>query len=534
MASASNCALDLTYLLEEESAKKSLRWSKSGAPLKHRQFIVFEGLGTSETVGAFNNSIENCLAAILGRVLFRKVDGCFVPYREMLHASGAFLSLIANFENDLVPLLPSAAPIALDSFPGLYVGRKRRNYEQALEEFNSVGFRKSQSHIKMFLKYEKDVRTLKPERIPRVISPAGFVYLLLTGSYVKEVEEKIYHSINEMFGYPVVAKGINYDDLASMVVTNWTEYIDPASIDLDVSKMDQSISKEMLSWVHSIIGRCFVGVERSFILEMLSYSLNPIVSGRADNGWFKYRVEGTLTSGQMFTSLTGVLVICGILYQFCRSYRLRLINCGDDCSLFGELADIRRIPKMLVPLFKAVGMTIELGPVNRILEKLEFCQIHVLRDVHTYRSVRNLSAILSKDTVCLEKIVVPHKLAAWARSVAKGGLACFGGIPIIQNLYSCLLRSHDAYLKTAKLSKRQGKRMRQYEHQRYLDYTTWGAPMTYRSSVPSDTLRISFEQAFGVTPVDQLAMEAYYDNFLFHFEKPCERDVLETAFSLFI
>lgn len=534
MANASECTLDLASLLDHESVQKSLRWSKSGAPVRRRQFIVFEGVGTSEVVGAFNNSIENCLAAILGRVLFRKFNGNYIPYREMIHVSGAFISLITCFNNDLEPILPMAAPIALDLFPGLYVGRKRRNYEQALKEFNEVGFKPSQAHIKMFLKYEKDVRTLKPERIPRVISPAGFVYLLLTGSYVKSVEERIYECVNELFGYKVVAKGVNYNTLANMIADNWNSYANCCSIDLDVSKMDQSITVEMLTWVHTIISKCFSSDERDYVFGLLSFSRRPIVKGRADNGKFKYKVIGTLTSGQMFTSLTGVLVVCGILYRFCKDNNLRLINCGDDCTLYGEKGDIKASYAKLEKLFLKAGMIVEIGKPQDSLEGSEFCQIRVVQDGTVYRSVRNVKAVLSKDSVCLDRIVVPHKLAAWCRSVAKGGLASFGGIPVLQNLYKCMLRSYDNFVCTAKLSKRQSKRMRQYEVSRDGQYAIWGFDLTHEFTECSDSMRLSFENAYGVSPVDQLLLEEYYDNLMINFVIPEEREVLETALSLFL
>lgn len=493
-----------------------------------------EGLGTSEVVGAFDNSLQNCLTAIVGRVLFRKVDGKYCPLRSLIPKSGIFDIELKRFEDDLTPLLPIAAPIALDSFPGLYVGRKRKVYEQALETFRSVGFSPSDAHIRMFLKYEKDIRDLKPDRIPRVISPAGFVYLLLVGVYIKACEEEIYHAINNVYGYRVVAKGVNYSDLGDMYSKAWKHYDDPVSYDLDVEKLDASICQEALLWVFNIIGKCFHGEDRRTILNLLRYQLRSIVKGRADDGWFSYKVEGTLTSGQMNTSLTGVLLVCAILHKVCVKYNLILINCGDDCTLVGQRRQTKGLEVYLVKRFRKFGMLITLSKMNTNLEGIQFCQTQPVYTPKGYRAVRCLHGALTKDAVSLDKLTEPHRIAAWCRSVGMGGLATHGGIPVLQNFYRMYVRSYDNFMNTANLSRRQVKRMDRLVTLETATWANWGRPMEEEYTPCDNATRLSFEMAFGVPPHEQLILEKFYDDFEISFVRPVERDLIPNNLSLFL
>lgn len=512
----------------------TLRYHKSGAPLRQRQFIVFDKLGTSETVGAFDNSLSNCMAAIIGRVLFRKVDGSYVHTYKMIPSEDVYRKELMSYSKGLKQFLPEAAPIALESFPGLYSGRKKANYVRALEEFRRVGFKPSHAHIRMFLKYEKDIRSLKPERIPRVISPAGFVYLLLTGVYIKAVEHAIYDAINELYGYFVVAKGINYDRLAEVVTEAWESYVDPAGVDIDVEKLDASISASGLAWTHDILGSCFTGIERKILMDLLKYQLKSTVKGRADDGWFKYKIKGTLTSGQMNTAAVGVLIVTGILYEVCKIFKLKLVNCGDDCSLIGERKDIKRALPYMKSRFRKFGMLITSGEIYTEVETLEFCQMHIMRVDDKWRAVRNVAAILTKDSVCIENLRVTHKVAAWAASVAQGGLANFGGIPVIQNFYRCFLRSYNFYMQQTKLSYRQRKRMKNYIYDKSNERIEWGDPLCYVFNPVTEETRLSFNKAFNITPSNQIALEHYYDELLVNFDVDRFREVVPTFLSLLL
>jgi hypothetical protein len=244
-------------------------------------------------------------------------------------------------------------------------------------------------------------------------------------------------------------------------------------------------------------------------------------------------VKGTLTSGQMNTSLVGVLLVTGILYKVVKTYNLRLENCGDDCSLFGERQVMKGIRQTLVDRFSEFGMVITMSDINLEIERVEFCQTRCIFDGYKYRAVRCIEAALSKDAVCIDYTQTPHRIASWSRSVALGGLASFGGIPVIQSYYKCLIDSYNNFLETSQLSRRQQKRMRKFSKRRINDYSNWEpANNSYEYGPINHVTRLSFEVAFGITPVNQELLEQYYENKLIDFKVPSIRDPVPNALSL--
>jgi hypothetical protein len=152
---------------------------------------VLAGMATSLACGAFVSCIYNCVLAILYRVLFRKVPLLgYVSIDDLVPDLDVNVEL-KQFSNLVKSFLSFSAPMSYESFIDELVGSKKMVYQQALDQFKLRGFIPSDAWIGMFIKFEKDIRELKPNRIPRAISPAGFVYLLLTGVYVKAVEKLI-------------------------------------------------------------------------------------------------------------------------------------------------------------------------------------------------------------------------------------------------------------------------------------------------------------------------------------------------------
>lgn len=528
----------------------------SGAPKKPRKLIAFEGFAT-ECVLGFVSTVHNVSCAIVKRVLTRNVPAVFyqnwlldnkmeckdeverveleialakegnlyVDTESIIPVQGVFSYEINDaFVALLTHLSADSASVAFDEFIGKYSGLRKQSYIDAWESYKKLGFVPSMAHIRAFIKFEKDLRELKPGRIPRVISPAGYVYLLLTGVYIRAVEDKIYHAINSMFGYTVVAKGLNYDALAELTEENWNSFSDPIFIDLDVEKLDASIFQEALRWSHKVVASCFPSGEREHIMRLLSYQLTSVVRGRTSDGHFSYKVKGTLTSGQMNTSLVGVLVVTSMLHKICQGRRARLTNMGDDCRIIVERAMSKGMVEEIRELFMRVNMfiTVESGDV---LCKSQFCQTQTIDTGSGKRTVRIPHAAINKDSVCLDDIRVPHKLAAWMLAVGQGGLATHGGIPVFDAFYRCMVRNATNYLKSAKLSKRQFRRVAQFTlKKKFLD---WSIGLNYTKSRVNEESRVGFFHAFDIVPVSQQLLEDHYNSLVINFDSVRDRELIK-------
>jgi len=501
-----------------------------------------EGFGQPHGVRAFQSTIHNFALAITRRVLTRKIPisfkaseeqlkGMVIEGKNMIVDTERFVPKSGIFECEMNPVFklfaerlePTSACIAYDQFIGKYAGPKKLNYLEANEIRKREGFKPSHAHIRAFIKYEKDCRELKPDRIPRVISPAGFVYLLETGIYITPVEEKIYEAINMIFGYRVVAKGLNYDTLADLTVGHWRSFLDPVFIDLDVEKLDASIFPEALKWTHSIVSLCYPKGERDRIMELLAYQLQSIVKGRANDGSFSYRVRGTLTSGQMNTSLVGVLVVTSILYPLCKRFNIKLVNMGDDCRLIMERRVMPGLGRLINERCAKFCMIVTMDKGDNLF-KTQFCQTQLIETAKGIRTVRILKSAISKDSTCIDDIRVPHKLAAWMLAVGQGGLATHGGLPIFDAFYRCMVRNAHAYFKKAKLSKRQLRRVAQFTLKR--KFIDWAADLDFSKERVCDVSRVGMFKTFGVTLCNQAMIEQHFDKLVFDFGKFHDRTML--------
>jgi len=484
---------------------------QSGALVRPRQFHVLDGLGTSKTVGAFNNSLENVIAALVLRLFYRKINGVYLPTYSTYPPNDR-----ANMLNEYNRLLRvevdgCAAPIPWDQYPGLYSGRKRQVYEQAFAKLFSVGLEDTDSHIRMFLKFEKDIRSDKVDRVPRLISPSQPPYLLATGCYIKPVEEQIYHAIDRVYGYPVVTKGMNYVDLAAVIAEDWDCYTNPCSIDLDVAKLDASVYSGLLAKNHELIASCYI--EKNDVMKLLSKQLVSIVKGKTSDGSFAYKMEGSLSSGQVNTSLVGVHVCTGILYDVCRKYQIRLKNAGDDNKLTMQWkgpAHDKIVRGALVSAFFEHGMVVTMEPTVFEIEQSVFCKTQLVWVNGSYQSIREPVNAMTKDAVCIDRIEAPHLKAAWALAVADGGISCHGGVPIMQDFYVCMRREATRYLRSLKLAKRQRRKVNGFKLKSWEDrFFNEKLGRKYVENLETKT-RLSFYLATGIPPSHQQLLEKYY------------------------
>lgn len=496
---------------------------------KQRQYTTITGLTTGLGVVCFDNTITNCAKAIHGRVLTRQVRGIrrsvmsFVPYFEEYNVGKSIferkfddkgLKKLVKFSNELKGFLSIVAPLSRVSFADNYGGRKKERYLAASKLFEERGIIAKDFVIKCFIKYEKG---FDQSKIPRVISPAGDVALVEIGRHVRPHEHVIYEALNAMMGYTVVAKGLNYDQLATVRKEAWDSFEDPVAFDLDVEKLDASVLVYLLKWVHEIELACHTKQDQSYLRELLKQQLHTVGRGKARDGYFSYKVDGTLNSGSPNTSLVAILIVVGILYPILSQRKARLINMGDDCSLVLSKRNTRGLRKDLEKAFREHGMEITLSDPIREYCKTEFCKLVNLQYDRFTRSVK-LPRAFSKETTLLLNLRVPHLIAGWFVQVGKGGMATHGGIPVFHSYYNKMIEAGKKYLKGTALSGRQRKRANTIQPE--TSFNDWSKGVSYKDSVITDGARVAFYEAFGVTPGDQTLIEHEITSLEIDFKEP--------------
>lgn len=481
---------------------------------EHRSYMSrITLIGREATLSWFNNSLHNLRTAVVLRVFKRDNNGAWVDIQATPHRPGIYFQLLNHFPIITDELLP----LTYDQFIDSYKGMRKIRYSVAKSSLELEKLTYRDASCKCFLKKEKDVRSDKPHAIPRVITFPDPRYGMCIGIYIKSVEHVLYTKIDEMFANTTVMKGKNYASIGRCFQVAWEMFRHPCAIDGDVSRLDSSISDEALLYTHTIVSRFFPEDTRYDLLKILSWQIAPSVRGRARDGSIKYQLSG-LASGQMNTSLVGVLVVCSIIYDFLKTTGLKcaLENCGDDFTLIGERPDIIKVSEQLKEHFAQFNMVLKLEKPVDNLEEVEFCQTSPVFDGVAYRMVRNPWNAIVKDSLSETPITGKPHLIRWLNAVGMGGLATHGDMPIFHSFYDMYICSSERLRGT--LTTRSGRKRSRYTFKLDGSLHHFGKDMTVTIREPSETTRFSFFLAFGITPSDQRILEKHYSSMQIEYE----------------
>lgn len=408
----------------------------------------------------------------------------------------------------LAAWVPYCARMDLDAFVAASPSFKRAIYESAKEEYLRRGFRRGDSVVKSFVKFEKLNFTVKKDPVPRVIQPRTPLYNLLVGSWIRPLEPKVYKALEQLWNGPAVMKGLNACGVAQEIASAWFGFADPVAITADAVRFDQHVSSEALRWEHSVYCRVFPDQEFAALLRM-----QLVNKGRCytDTHKIKYEVDGCRMSGDMNTGLGNCLLMCALVYQFCVECGMavagsrherdrhdmprvhaRIINNGDDFTLITERRFLRAVQGRMHAWFLDFGFNLEVEEPVYELEQIEFCQAHPVWCADGWRMVRNLDA-LTKDTLCLR---IGNEAEMWMAAVGNCGHALAGCVPIYNSYYK-IYRTVQARL------------LRRFVA--FEDMGMYRMARGMNGDLPvTDACRASFYAAFGITPEDQLSLEAQY------------------------
>lgn len=474
----------------------SLHVTKRLGLTKERKFVRVSGVSPHINVVPFNHDLSTLVRAVKERV-FRVKSGS--EFTEPPRPTVNFSKTLESFGNGLRQFLPSTAPLNYQQFVDTYKGRKKELYQAALDDFRSAASNlKEDASVGVFIKYEKVDRTTKSDPVPRVISPRGLKFNLRLGRYIKHLEHRIFNSIGKLFGHATIIKGYTYDKTASILREKWDMLNDPVAIGLDASRFDQHVSKQALKFEHSVYLDCYTGKHRRKLKNLLKCQLLNRCIGYAPDGKVDYQVKGTRMSGDMNTSLGNCILMCGMVYSYCKFIGVKpiLANNGDDCVVFLERTDVSKFSLGLSRWFYGVGFNMVVEKPVDIFEQIEFCQTKPVFDGIKYTMCRNPRTAIAKDSVMLNCWQGERHFRGWLDAVGMGGISIAGGLPIFQSFYKLFVRS--------------GKKRKVSADLLHNSWTYSGGNREEHSI--NDQTRLSFWLAYGITPCEQLALESYYDN----------------------
>lgn len=473
-----------------------------GKVVPHDLYLL-PGLGCQVRFVSFVNSVVNARTALLERVFYHEIDGVFSAPRSP--GKAAVWRLLGGFKGAVRARAVSLTPVPLvDYAKSVYSGRRLRVYLAATEKLLARGVLPTDAIIRAFLKHEKLQEKHGKRLVPRLIQPRSPVYNVAVGRYLHQLEHVVYRDIDAIFGAPVVMKGYNAFQVGEMMHEAWIQFNNPCALGLDAKRFDQHITVDLLEWEHGIYDLYYHSLELCWLLLMQLTTKGYLQCG---DGELAYKVAGGRCSGDMNTAMGNVLIMCAGVHSLLSSLgmgkvgraKIRVFNNGDDCMLIGERADIFLLAGHVEEHFAKLGLIMTIEPVVFELEEVSFCQTQPIFDGARWRMVRDVRVSLTKDATMLSLRYVTELLRYQLAAIGNCGLALTGGLPILQEYYSAMLRNGDSSVRADERFYSTGF----YRMSRGLSpYVT---PVTAEA-------RVSFARAFGIVPDLQIQLERYYRN----------------------
>ncbi len=351
---------------------------------------------------------------------------------------------------------------------------------------------------KVMTKTEKYTKSTDPRIIQFVNDRATVTWL----RFIQSIEKPIYHSLDTFFKEPTVMKGLNMDELGLAIMLTWYRFIDPVGFLTDMSRFDQHVRKHGHALCHEVYRRFLIlsAIDRRAFEMYAESQMGGKVKGRVWDILFEYETTGQLYSGDGDTSLTAVLIVTLLWFLFFLEHNMHpfldygLKNMGDDNLTIMSKANAH-VMDDVERWFNDFGFVNRIDAVVHNPLHIRFCQVFPIFDENRQKwtCCRDPIAVLKKDVVSCNA-----NNADWEdnfHSIAVGGLAMFGNMPILGAFYRAMLRAFP-----------RGLCKKQYLpwNLRYLG--SW-AP---RGMQPTPKMRADFAIATGIHPSVQHEIETTY------------------------
>lgn len=454
-------------------------------------------MGTDIKFAVHNNSVTVMERGILERVFYVKDgQGGFMETPQPL--PNVVWHRLRDFKKRLRKILPETAPVSHETFVNYYQGRRRTIFANALESLKYTPLNRKDGYIRVFGKAEKTNVTVKGNPPVRIISPRSPRYNIIVGSYLKPIEPCIYKAIAKIFGSRTVTKGMNAKVVGALIEQKWNKFKDPIAVSLDASRFDQHCSADILRWEHSIYKSMFRNKKE--LSRLLAWQLDNICTAFLPDGKIKYRVKGTRMSGDMNTATGNCLIMCALLHAYLKSVGVKkyeMVNNGDDSVVIVESKDFSRLTSNVSRWFTEMGYSMKVEEPVRTIEKIQFCQTAPVWTTDGYIMVRDPRISLSKDSYSIKPLNNQSIYEKWIGAIGQCGASLTGGIPICQEYYNSLVKASRGKILKNDMLLDTG--MSRLAHGMTRKYTK----INWRT-------RVSFWEAFDITPDMQIEVEEYF------------------------
>lgn len=490
-----------------------LRRNKMGLKLEPKKFEVICNVGIMKKFTIPALTFNTYWRSITERLFYIKdeIKGFIHPPQPI---KDVFQKKLTNIRNEIIS---STRKVLNSKFATVMTGIQflastpKHKYKVYLGPFTKLGelmCEYKRSFIGMFVKSEKTDN--EKDWIARLVSPRHPEYNYCLGKYLRPMEHNIYYGIDQTWecgdvGARAIMKGLNARETAAAIQRKWLRFKDPVAIGLDMSRFDQHIGVDALKFEHSFYKSLTSPPDKERLNVLLSWQLQGNYFLRTNDGIdIKFKREGTRCSGDMNTALGNVILMCSLLAGLkvhVGSKTMNIIDNGDDCVILFERTEMHKFSKDVITRYMLqFGFTVKVEKPVFQLEHVTFCQSNPVIDATgEYIMCRNPFTAIAKDCINIHPTKNLNERQKWFAAVSNSGLSLCSGIPVFTAFYTFLRRiSGNAKGSTRMYS---------------MDETGFFHMCKGLSHVhgdPTMASRVSFYQAFGMIPEEQVRLENMY------------------------
>lgn len=399
--------------------------------------------------------------------------------------------MFRELRSKFYPVSPITVQQALDSF----TGRRYKRYKLAADSLERVKLSAYDARVQAFIKAEKLNPGAKTNPDPRIIQFRSGRYCLTLGTFIKPIEKQLY-TMKSVMGTRIVAKGLNQQARAKLIIKKWLGFKDPVCYSLDCSRFDQHVKLPVIKLFQKfMLSICPDPVFRELLRQQhrnKCYTRNGV----------KYTVLGNVLSGEMSTSMGDCFIMINHIYAAMKLMgftKWDLLDDGDDCLLFIEKCQEPALDG-LKGVFAQFGHELKLENRASSIHEINFCQTKLVLVDGVPTMIRNWRKVLSQSACGTRHWGDSKLVRGMLNAVGLCELAMGRGVPIMQQFAMQLIRNGDGSIPKAFADD-------EYEYIK-MQQELKGRPIS--SLKPRDvswSTRVSFHEAFGIDPLDQIDIE---------------------------
>jgi hypothetical protein len=355
-----------------------------------------------------NSSLYNEEVALTKRLL-RNVEE---EYQEDL-----FQEAITHLMGKAKQLNPMKKEQLLDC----YSGSKLKRYQAAVLNLAQTPLVKGDFRIQSFVKKE---RTNDLSKYPRMVHHRNYEAIFEMLRYVKPLEHKLYKMKFNVNGFqsrgPVVAKGLNGNLRASLIIDKMNQFENPCVLSLDCSSFELHVAEGYLQFENKFM--CAHYAQDCYFRWMTSNIISH--RGRTSNGQ-KWSRRGGRVSGDAHTGYGNTLAMILCMTQFAYDFpqtKFDILSDGDDTLMFFETGNVNF--NQVQEHFTHFGHELRLDNIAYSFEEVLFCQHRFSGEV----MIRNPETIILKALTAISQQARQDPRSYYA-GIGKGLRATYGVIP---------------------------------------------------------------------------------------------------------